>query len=84
MLWAAACFLPETKGFGFNSSLRNDFFLSAHCDFEHGLTFCHWHQVNDGSDDFDWSIGKGETSSKKTGPITDHTTGTNEGELMKP
>ncbi|XP_028395409.1 uncharacterized protein LOC114519468 [Dendronephthya gigantea] len=54
----------------------------ANCDFERGLTSCQWHQVNDGSDDFDWSIGKGETSSKNTGPMTDHTTGSKEGSYI--
>ncbi|XP_028397236.1 MAM and LDL-receptor class A domain-containing protein 1-like [Dendronephthya gigantea] len=54
---------------------------NANCDFEEG-SLCEWHQVNDGSDDFDWSIGKGETASKNTGPIVDRTTRSKEGSYI--
>lgn len=66
-------FLVQAKTLQENSS-----YLSANCNFEEE-SFCQWHQVNDGSDDFDWSIGRGETASKKTGPIVDHTTRSKEG-----
>ncbi|EDV21956.1 uncharacterized protein TRIADDRAFT_59472 [Trichoplax adhaerens] len=42
------------------------------CNFENGL--CTWSQVT-GNDDFDWTVGQGQTVSSATGPSTDHTTG---------
>ena len=52
-------------------------FVDGNCDFEKdGL--CGWQQIQNGEDDFDWSINSGETSSKGTGPKVDHTTGTKE------
>jgi hypothetical protein len=48
------------------------------CNFEKdGL--CDWQQIQNGEDNFDWSINIGETSSKNTGPEVDHTTGSKEG-----
>ncbi|XP_055957693.1 MAM and LDL-receptor class A domain-containing protein 2 [Patella vulgata] len=40
------------------------------CDFE--KDFCTWRNQQVG-DNFDWIIGQGQTSSRTTGPITDHT-----------
>ncbi|CAC5378863.1 MAM and LDL-receptor class A domain-containing protein 1,MAM and LDL-receptor class A domain-containing protein 2 [Mytilus coruscus] len=45
------------------------------CNFEQNL--CNWSQSI--SDEFDWTRNKGRTSSSDTGPITDHTTGTDAG-----
>ncbi|XP_041467552.1 MAM and LDL-receptor class A domain-containing protein 1-like [Lytechinus variegatus] len=45
------------------------------CDFETGLDGCGFlqHELHD---DFDWSVGFGETPTRLTGPYIDHTTGT--------
>ena len=56
-------------------------YVLGNCDFEkEGL--CDWQQIQNGEDDFDWSINSGETSSKGTGPKVDHTTGTREGTAL--
>ncbi|XP_071851180.1 MAM and LDL-receptor class A domain-containing protein 1-like isoform X5 [Apostichopus japonicus] len=48
---------------------------SRECDFEGG--FCSWTQDQD--DQLDWSLNKGPTTSQRTGPSIDHSTGTAEG-----
>ncbi|PIK60270.1 putative MAM and LDL-receptor class A domain-containing protein 1 [Apostichopus japonicus] len=45
------------------------------CDFENG--WCDWTQVT--NDEFDWRRHQGSTSSDRTGPSFDHTTGTTTG-----
>ena len=45
---------------------------NTRCDFESGT--CDWEQ--DKTDDFDWSRFKGRSPSVMTGPLRDHTTGT--------
>ncbi|XP_071956925.1 MAM and LDL-receptor class A domain-containing protein 1-like [Antedon mediterranea] len=51
------------------------------CDFEYGTAYCGYNQESQ-SDDFDWKLGSGGTSTINTGPSTDHTTGTNTGKYM--
>ncbi|XP_070567019.1 MAM and LDL-receptor class A domain-containing protein 2-like [Ptychodera flava] len=45
------------------------------CDFEQGL--CSWTQAQD--DDFEWVRAQGPTGTSNTGPVYDHTTGTDQG-----
>ena len=53
--------------------------ISGNCDFENGL--CTWtNELND--EEFDWVQGTGDTPTQNTGPSTDHTTGTGQGELQ--
>ena len=47
------------------------------CDYETDM--CGW--TNSPGDDFDWSRDSAGTPSLGTGPTTDHTTGTKNGEL---
>jgi len=49
------------------------------CDFESGM--CTWSNDHTG-DDFDWLRNRGDTTSKLTGPVVDHTLGTKEGMHM--
>ena len=56
-----------------------NFILTGDCDFESGL--CIWHNTNTG-DQFDWTFGKGGTSTTGTGPKADHTTGTTRGNFF--
>ena len=53
------------------------FTFQGNCDFEKGL--CTWTNVR-GTDQFDWLTGNGGTSSRFTGPSSDHTLGTSAGE----
>lgn len=53
------------------------------CDFEL-KTLCTWANVANanrsvGLDDFDWTLGSGDTASYQTGPSVDHTLGTSAG-----
>ncbi|XP_071591185.1 MAM and LDL-receptor class A domain-containing protein 1 isoform X2 [Heliangelus exortis] len=48
------------------------------CNFENGL--CNWEQ--DTEDDFDWIRIRGTTPTVNTGPLKDHTTGTNRGHYL--
>ncbi|XP_077868508.1 MAM and LDL-receptor class A domain-containing protein 1-like [Saccoglossus kowalevskii] len=52
--------------------------LIGRCDFE--FDFCDWKQEYD--DQFDWMFYEGSTSTYKTGPITDHTIRSPEGQYM--
>ena len=52
-------------------------YFSGDCDFENTY-LCSWHNVKD-SDDFDWKLKSGATSSSGTGPSLDHTTNTTAG-----
>ncbi|XP_048590312.1 uncharacterized protein LOC5511434 isoform X2 [Nematostella vectensis] len=47
--------------------------MTADCSFERG-SMCNWENVVT-VDEFDWSLGRGETPSAFTGPRGDHTTG---------
>ena len=47
------------------------------CDF--GDDWCHWSNVQ--GDQFDWTRARGRTASIGTGPTTDHTTQTANGEI---
>ena len=49
------------------------------CDFENGL--CTLAQSS--MDTFDWTRARGKTTSRGTGPLTDHTFGTPEGLLFQ-
>lgn len=68
-----------TKGKGYKGDIAVDDFrirdgscpAMGDCDFEH-VDFCDWQQES--SDDFDWIIGAGKTTSWLTGPSVDHTT----------
>ena len=51
---------------------------AMYCDFE-DTTLCGW--SNRRGDQFDWTRGNQGTPSLGTGPSTDHTTGTSQGEL---
>lgn len=51
--------------------------VSAVCDWEHGL--CSFTQ--DATDDFDWTRQKGSTPSVGTGPTTDKTLQTDQGDF---
>ena len=46
----------------------------SQCDFESDL--CNWQNIK-GTDKFDWSRQKSATPTGKTGPVNDHTKGTN-------
>ncbi len=46
----------------------------ADCDFDNGVLCDTLRQVT-GSDNFDWSIGRGSTGTSNTGPSGDRTTG---------
>lgn len=48
------------------------------CSFEHGICQS-W--FNDITDDFDWKLSSGSTASKGTGPVTDHTTRSRQGNI---
>lgn len=52
---------------------------SADCDFEQG-GICSWTQSS--SDDLDWLVNSAEIGSLDSGPASDHTTGTQSGELF--
>ena len=48
------------------------FSISVECSFEEtNPLYCGW--TNRKSDQFDWSLGQGRTSSINTGPSNDHT-----------
>ncbi|XP_077978883.1 MAM and LDL-receptor class A domain-containing protein 2-like [Glandiceps talaboti] len=49
--------------------------LPGRCPFEHGT--CDW--FNEGGDNFDWAIAKGDTQTRGTGPSGDHTTRSDKG-----
>lgn len=46
----------------------------SQCDFESDL--CNWQNIK-GTDKFDWARQKSATPTGKTGPVNDHTKGTN-------
>ncbi|XP_033751988.1 MAM and LDL-receptor class A domain-containing protein 1-like [Pecten maximus] len=52
----------------------------GNCDFEKGL--CTWTNVHDQTDQFDWLLNRGRTSSSITGPSNDHTTGNSAGHYI--
>ena len=49
------------------------------CDFSHGI--CDF-WTNDMDDNFDWTLTKGSTPTAGTGPSTDHTTRTDNGNVL--
>lgn len=48
-------------------------FTAVTCNFDGGL--CGWTQVRSPTDDFDWTRTKNRTLSMATGPLHDHTSG---------
>ena len=52
--------------------------MLADCDFEQ-KDMCGWTNVVDNSDDFDWTLHHGSTSTAGTGPSVDHTTNSSSG-----
>eukprot|EP00795_Rhopilema_esculentum_P012712 gene12712-3431_t len=52
--------------------------ISLSCNFEYSL--CYWRQLTD--DQFNWTRSYGSTDSSGTGPLFDHTSGTNYGKYL--
>ncbi|KAK7488812.1 hypothetical protein BaRGS_00019947 [Batillaria attramentaria] len=55
--------------------------ILADCDFENN-TLCGWSNARDGSDQLDWTLHQGATSTHGTGPSTDHTLGNTHGHYI--
>lgn len=54
-------------------------FSAGDCDFE--IDKCSWSNMK--TDDFDWVVGSGTTTSSSTGPSSDHTKGNSQGNYLK-
>lgn len=86
--WTDFFFLKILLRFVFYNCNVNRYFINTgSCDFEQ-KSFCTWLNVPNGNrsvglDDFDWTLGSGSTPSFRTGPSSDHTTGTAVGKLEK-
>lgn len=75
--------LPRDLYVVFSVILFQIFLSVDECDFEYsvgGNLYCQWTQDN--ADNFDWTRANGQTASVSTGPTTDHTLQTNQGNIL--